>query len=277
MKIALIQQHASPDRAANVERALGSARKAAADGANLIAFAELAFDPFYPQKPAEGGFPMALAETIPGPTTDAFAAIAKEFGCVVVLNIYEKAGDKTYDSSPVIDAGGSILGTTRMLHIAEMPCFHEQSYYAPGDNGVPVYDTAAGKVGVAICYDRHYPEVMRGLGLRGAEVVVIPQAGAVGEWPNGLFEAEVRVAAFQNGYYAALVNRVGPEECIEFAGKSFVSDCEGQVVASAAEGKDDTLLADIDLSRVAESNARRLFFRDRRPELYKDLAVAEWR
>ena len=132
-------------------------------------------------------------------------------------------------------------------------------------------DTKAGKVGVSICYDRHYPEYMRALALAGAELVVVPQAGAVGEWPEGLYEAELQVAAFQNGYFTALCNRVGREECLDFAGESFVCDPDGRVVARAPQSEDHILFADIDLAEVADSHAKKLFFRDRRPELY-----AEW-
>ena len=135
-------------------------------------------------------------------------------------------------------------------------------------SGVPVFDTAAGRVGVAICYDRHYPEYMRALAVKGAELVVVPQAGAVGEWPEGLYEAEMRVAAFQNGYFTALCNRVGPEECLTFGGESFVCAPNGSVVARAPAGVDTILYADVDLPKVAKSHARRLFMRDRRPELY---------
>ncbi len=162
-----------------------------------------------------------------------------------------------------------------MLHIAEMPHFHEQGYYAPGDRGMPVYATAAGRVGVAICYDRHYPEVMRALALGGAEIVVTPQAGAMGEWPEGVFEAEMRVAAFQNGYFTALANRVGREGEVVFAGGSFVCDPTGQVVARAPAGEDHLLLADLDLGMVPRSHARRLFLRDRRAELVLRLLAGE--
>jgi N-carbamoylputrescine amidase len=127
-----------------------------------------------------------------------------------------------------------------------------------------------GKIGVSICYDRHYPEYMRALAVAGAELVVVPQAGAVGEWPEGLYEAELQVAAFQNGYFTALCNRVGSEECLDFAGESFVCAPDGRVVARAPQGEDHILLADIDLAEAAESHARKLFLRDRRPELYAD-------
>jgi predicted amidohydrolase len=157
-----------------------------------------------------------------------------------------------------------------MVHITDYPCFHEQGYYAPGDTGAPVFDTGAGRIGVAICYDRHYPEYMRALALAGAEVVVVPQAGAVDEWPDGLYEAELRVAAFQNGYFTALCNRVGAEENLDFAGESFVCAPDGRVVARAPQGSDHILYADLDLDQVESSHAQKLFLRDRRPELYAD-------
>jgi N-carbamoylputrescine amidase len=269
VKIALIQQRASKDREANRTRGVETVETAAREGAQVICFAELAFDPFYPQEQATGE-KLALAEPVPGPTTELFAARARELGVAVVLNVFERDGDQTFDTSPVIDADGTLLGKTRMVHITEYACFHEQGYYAPGDRGVPVYDTRFGKVGVAICYDRHYPEYMRALALAGAQVVFVPQAGDVGEWPEGLYEAEMRVAAFQNGYFAALCNRVGPEPKLTFAGESFVCDPGGTVIARAGEGTDEILYCELDLSLVDESHARRLFLRDRRPELYAD-------
>ncbi len=267
MRIALIQQPASDDRAANRRRGLDALARAAQRGAKLICFSELAFEPFYPQEPATRER-LDLAEPIPGPTTELFATQAAELGIVVVLNLFEREGDRHYDSSPVIDADGAILGTTRMVHITDYPCFHEQGYYTPGNRGAAVYETAAGRLGVAICYDRHYPEYMRALALGGAQVVVIPQAGAVGEWPDGLFEAEMRVAAFQNGFFTALCNRVGPEPRLTFAGESFVCDPAGKVIARAGRGTQEILVSDLDLDLVAGSHARRLFLRDRRPELY---------
>ena len=131
-----------------------------------------------------------------------------------------------------------------------------------------MYDTAVGKIRVAICYDRHYPEYMRALGVAGAELVVVPQAGAVGEWPDGLYEAELQVASFQNGYYTALCNRVGKEPRLEFSGESFVCDPSGRVIAQAGQGTEEILDCDLDLGLVPRSHARRLFYRDRRPELY---------
>jgi predicted amidohydrolase len=267
MKIALIQQIASEDIKSNIDRAVHSVKQAAGNGANIICFAELAFTPFYPQKPV-GENKIKLAETIPGQTTDVFSKLAKEFGVVIILNLYEKDGNNFYDSSPVINIDGSILGVTRMIHITDCACFHEKGYYDPGNKGVPVYETKFGKIGIAICYDRHYPEYMRALALKGAEVVFIPQAGAVGEWPEGLYEAELRVASFQNGYFAALCNRVGEEECLTFAGESFICNPEGIVIAKAKRGIDEILYCDIDPEKVKTSHAKKLFLKDRRPELY---------
>jgi N-carbamoylputrescine amidase len=269
MRIALIQQHAQLDKASNVARGLAALEAAARDGAEVVAFAELAFERFHPQHPASGD-PLTLAETIPGPITEAFAKKARELGVVVVLNLYERDGARAYDSSPVIDADGSLLGRTRMIHITDYACFHEQGYYTPGDLGAPVYRTKAGAIGVAICYDRHFPEYMRALALGGADVVVVPQAGAIGEWPDGLYEAEMQVAAFQNGYFVALCNRVGEEDCITFGGESFVCAPDGRVIARAAAGADAVLTADLDLNENSRSHARRLFLQHRRPELYAD-------
>jgi N-carbamoylputrescine amidase len=269
MRLALIQQRASHDKDENVGRGIEALEAAARQGAQLVCFAELAFERFYPQFPAEGDV-LDRAEPVPGPITERFCGKAKELGVVVVLNLFERDGDRCFDCSPVIDADGSLLGRTRMVHITEYDCFHEQGYYAPGDTGAPVYDTSAGRLGVAICYDRHYPEYMRALALAGAQLVVVPQAGAAGEWPEGLYEAEMRVTAFQNGYYVALCNRVGREERLDFAGESFVCAPDGQIVGRGASGAEDTLHADVDLSLVERSHARRLFLRDRRPELYAD-------
>jgi N-carbamoylputrescine amidase len=268
MRIALVQQKAGSDRGENVRRGIEALEKAASEGANVVCFAELAFEPFHPQFPADGEV-ASLAETVPGPTTATLSRAAADLGVVVITNLYEREGGRCYDCSPVIDTDGTLLGRTRMVHITDYPCFHEQGYYAPGDTGTPVYSTRFGKIGVAICYDRHYPEYMRALALGGAELVVVPQAGAVDEWPEGLYEAEMRVAAFQNGYFVALCNRVGREERLEFAGESFVCGPDGTVLARAGQGTEEILSVDVDLSEAESSHARRLFLRDRRPGLYR--------
>ena len=267
MKITLVQHQPRSNYEDSVRRSLEAVREAAEAGCSLIVFPELAFQPFFPQKPRQDGF-NPHAEPVPGPTTDRFCELAAELSIVTVINLYERDGDKTYDSSPVIDADGQLLGVARMIHIMDGPCFHERDYYAPGDRGAPVFDTQVGKVGVAICYDRHYPEYMRALGVKGAQLVVVPQAGGVGEWPDGVFEAELQVASLHNGYFAALANRVGKEECLTFAGQSYVTDPRGQVIARAPAGEETLLHVELDLSRLDDCPAKKHFMADRRPEVY---------
>lgn len=274
MKIALVQQHATKDPRENLDRGIAAFHQAVEGGAQLVAFAELAFLPFLPQSPATAQS-VSYAETIPGFTVEKFRELARKNETVVVLNIFETDGKNTYDSSPVIDADGTILGTTRMVHIMDGMGFHEKGYYTPGNVGTFVYRTQIGRVGIAICYDRHFPEYMRNLGLKGAEIVLIPQAGAVGEWPEGLFQAEVQVAAFQNGYYAALVNRVGEEDFLHFSGESFVVEPEGKIIAQAPQDQDFILIADCDLSKIAQSPAKKYFIPDRRPDFYKTFGLNE--
>ncbi len=273
MRIALAQLSAGLDRAANLVRVLDVMGEAKRAGADLVALPEIILDRFFPQVPDDREA-LDLAEPIPGPTTGRVAERARELGLVTVFNLYEldPATGHRFDSSPVFDADGRLLGVTRMLHITDFPGCHEQSYYHPGDcpaGGPPVYQTRAGRIGVAICYDRHYPEVMRALGAAGAELVVIPQAGTVDEWPDGLFEAEVRTAAFQNGYFVGLANRVGVEAKLHFSGESFLVDPEGKVLARGRSLEEDLVVTDVDLAACEASTARRLFWRHRRPELYK--------
>jgi N-carbamoylputrescine amidase len=275
MKIALIQQHAAPDLEDNLRRGIAAFEEAARNGASLIAFAELAFLPFLPQIPSSDRPDFRrYAQTVPGPLTEEFSSLAARLGVVTVLNLFETDGERTFDSSPVINANGKLLGTTRMVHIMDGPGFWERGYYAPGQNPRIVYDTAVGKVGIAICYDRHFPEYMRALALHGAEVVVIPQAGVLDEWGEGVFEAEVRIASLQNGYFGALCNRVGREEVLHFAGESFVADPSGQVIARAPRDRDFILYAECDLSQIARSQAKMHFLPDRRPEVYRALGLA---
>lgn len=269
MKIALVQQSASTNQADNIQRGIEAVRSAATRGAKIICFPELAFTRFYPQKKASSDY-KNFAETIPGPTTRIFSKLSKELNVVIILNLYEYENGNTYDSSPIINVDGEILGTTRMIHITDYEHFYEKDYYVPGNNGVKVYNTDFGKIGIAICYDRHYPEYMRALALEGAEIVFIPQAGSLGEWPEGLYEAELKVAAFQNGYFTALCNRVGKEEKLTFAGESFVANPDGKVIARAGRLTEEILICEVDLSEVETSHAKKLFFRDRRPELYSE-------
>jgi N-carbamoylputrescine amidase len=275
MTIALVQHAVPPASTAVVDRGVRAVRTAAEAGADLVVFPELSFTPFYPRVPVTERDQCALdlAEPVPGPTTEALAEAAADTGVVVVFNLMERDGGRTFDTSPVLDADGTLLGRTRMMHITEYEQFHEQGYYAPGNTGAPVYDTAAGRLGVAICYDRHYPEYLRALALQDAELVVVPQAGTVGEWPDGMYEAELRVAALQHGFFTALANRTGQEGTMQFAGRSFVTDPFGAVGAQAP-AEATILHAELDLDRCADAPARQLFLRHRRPDQYDQGAVA---
>jgi len=255
MKIALVQQRAGPDKEENLERGLRALERAAAAGAELAVFPELSFTPFLPRRPAAAES-LAHAEPVPGPTTDRVREAAGRLGIVAVFNLLERDGERTYDTSPVIDADGALVGRNRMVHVIEAPGFHEKGFYAPGDLGAGVFPTAAGRIGIAVCYDRHFPEYMRALALKGAELVVVPQ---------------LQVAAFQNGYFAALCNRVGPEEELLFAGESFVTGPDGRVLARAPALEDHLLFCDVDLRAVEACAAKRHFLPDRRPEVYGKL------
>jgi N-carbamoylputrescine amidase len=270
MKIALVQQHATRNREENIQRGVQALEEAASQGAKLVAFAELAFDWFLPQHPPQGDL-LEQAEPIPGPSTDRFCELAKTHGVVVVLNLFEREGNRTYDASPVIDADGKIVGKNRMVHVIEAPCFHEKGHYTPGDLGAGVFQTAVGRIGIAICYDRHFPEYMRALGLKDAQLVVVPQAGAHDEWPPGVFEAELQAAAFQNGYFAALVNRVGREDRLAFEGRSYITGPDGRIIAQAPADEDFILYGEVDFSAIQRCAARNYFLEDRRPDLYPTL------
>ena len=275
MDIALIQQFLPDDTLDAFQQGLTAIKDAANAGADLVVFPELSFTPFYPRIPAaeRDEEVLSLAEPVPGPITESVAEVAEEYGVVVVFNLYERDGDQAYDTSPVIDADGTLLGATRMMHITQYEHFYEQDYYTPGDTGAPVYDTAAGRLGVAICYDRHYPEYLRALALQKADVVAIPQAGTAGEWPEGMYEAEVRVAALQHGFVAALANRVGREGDMLFNGQSFVAGPTGRIVAQAPSNEAIILLASVDLDDNESAPARELFLEHRRPDQYVQGAV----
>ncbi len=266
-RIALAQTTSGTDREANVVAALRLIADAAQQGASLICFPEMGFDRFFPQHRADPRF-FDLAEPVPGPTVERLRSAAREAGIAIVANIFERAAPGVYyDCSPVIDADGTLLGRTRMVHIAEAPQFNEKFYYRPGPGEFSVFSARAGKLGVAICYDRHYPEQLRILALRGCEILLVPLAATSREqW--AMFEMELQVASFQNQFFSVVVNRVGHEGDMEFIGRSFVTDPWGKVIARAADGVPELLLVDIDLDEI--DRARRVIphLRDRRAELY---------
>jgi N-carbamoylputrescine amidase len=266
----LAQVAAGDDLEANVERGLDWVDRAADKGCDVCVFPEMAFHPFFPQHRADASY-FDWAEPIPGPITEAFQQKAREHGMVVIPNLFEAAGPgRHYDASPVIDAGGELLGVARMIHIAEEPGFNERFYYWPGDSGFAVHRTAAGPVGMAICYDRHFPEHLRALTIAGAEIILSPFAGTTGD-PDDGYVLEMQGAAFSNAVFIACCNRVGKEPTLTFAGKSFVVDPAGQVIATAGS-EEELLVVDVERALIAENRNQRPFLRDRRPELYRVLS-----
>jgi N-carbamoylputrescine amidase len=164
-------------------------------------------------------------------------------------------------------SGGPALGPVRMMHIAEEPGFNEKFYYWSGNTPPRVFDLGGVKIGVAICYDRHFPEYMRQLVLQGAEIIFTPFAGLASD-PLKMYEIEMQGTAFQNQVFIAAVNRVGKEPTVEFVGGSFVVDPSGEVISRAPRGEEKLLLVDCELSRIEEMRQARPFLRDRRPEAY---------
>ncbi len=269
MRVACAQFQHSGDRATSLEKAVEWVARAAEAGADLIVFPELAFDFFFPQVRADASY-FDWAEPIPGPTTERFQAAAAQHGIVTVINVFERAAPgRYYDASPVIDADGTLLGVSRMLHIAEEPGYNEKYYYWPGDTGWPVYSTRAGRVGVAICYDRHYPEHFRALALDGAELIVVPTATSTSEQAfRDVWQIEIQAAAVANQTFVAVANRAGVDGELHFFGESFVAGPTGAIVARAAADREELLLAEIDLEGIERARRHLPFLRDLRYDLY---------
>ena len=266
MKIALTQLQIHGNAEKNLEKTLRYMEEAARNGAELVCFPEIQFTPFFPQHPDRDASKYAMKIT--DPTVDAVRAKCRELGLVAVPNLYLEEKGRRFDASPVIDADGTVLGVSKMVHIVQTSMFYEQDYYTPSDTGFRVYQTAVGRIGVVICFDRHFPESVRSCALQGAEMVVIPTANTEGE-PLELFEWEVRVAAYQNNVYIAMCNRVGVEDEMSFCGESLVADPDGNIVAKADE-TEQILYADVDLTAVQRSRDQRPYLKLRRPESYKE-------
>ena len=217
----------------------------------------------------------ATAEPIPGPTTELLALQARRYRMAIIAPLYEKsASGEYYNSAAVIDADGRLLGKYRKSHIPHVPPkFCERFYFKPGDLGYPVFQTRHARVGVYICYDRHFPEGARALGLHGAEIVFNPNATIAG--PNErLWTLEQPAHAVANQYFVAVVNRAGWEEpwrIGKFFGRSYFCDPRGQTLTMGPRGRDALVTADLDLDQLAEVREGGQFYRDRRPETYKDL------
>jgi N-carbamoylputrescine amidase len=215
------------------------------------------------------------AEPVPGPMTERMSAIAKKYQMVMVVPVYEQEMPGVfYNTAAVIDADGTYLGKYRKQHIPQVrPGFFEKFYFKPGNGGYPVFQTRYAKVGVYICYDRHFPEGARCLGLNGAEIVFNPSATVEGT-SKYLWKLEQPAHAAANGYFMAASNRVGTEapwNIGKFYGTSYFCDPRGQIVKEASDDKDELLVADLDLGVIAEVRKVWQFYRDRRPEAYDEI------
>lgn len=250
------------------------ARAAAGRGAQIIGFQELCYGPYFGVVQDQKYYD--YVEPLPGPTSERFQALAKELGMVIVLPIYEVANEgEYYNTAAVIDADGTLLGRYRKHHIPHLPQFWEKFYFRPGNVGYPVFDTAVGRVGVYICYDRHFPEGWRELGLNNAQLVFNPSATKPG-LSNRLWEIEQPAAAANNQYFVAANNRIGREEqefgdqAVTFYGSSYFVDPRGNYVGAVASSDEEELvIRDLDFAEIKRARDDWQFYRDRRPDSYR--------
>jgi beta-ureidopropionase len=272
LRIGLAQIVVGPDREDNVQKALRMMDDAAQAGAQLIVFPEMSVDPFFPQYRAEKRY-FDWNVPVPGPLTDRFQQRTAALGLAAVINVFERAAPGCYyDCSPVFHTDGSYLGKQRMTHILEGPGYNERYYYWEGNSGYPVFDIGPAHIGIAICYDRHFPEVMRALALAGAELIVVPTATASLEAQfRAVWEIEMQAAAIANGVFVAVINRAGVDDTLTFFGRSFAVDPYGRVLVRAPENDVALQLVDLDLDQIEEARRDMPFLRDRRPETYAPL------
>ena len=272
VRAALVQTNGTGDKESMIAAHEDYARKAAAQGAQVICFQELFYGPYFCQ--VQDAKFYEYAEAIPGPNTERFQKLAKELNMVMVLPMYEEEQPGVlYNAAAVVDADGTYLGKYRKHHIPHVSGFWEKFYFRPGNGGYPVFDTAVGKIGVYICYDRHFPEGWRALGLNGAQIVFNPSATSRG-LSQYLWSIEQPGAAVANEYYVGAINRVGIEDLgdDDFYGQSYFIDPEGQYVGEKGDPyQPELIVRDLDLDLISTVRNRWAFYRDRRPETYDDL------
>ncbi len=249
--------------------------EAGRQGVNILCFQEIFTGPYF--CPSQDSKWYDLAEEIPnGPTTQLMMEYAKKYNMVIVVPIYEKEMTGVYyNTAAVIDADGTYLGKYRKNHIPQVKGFWEKFFFKPGNMGYPVFDTAYAKVGVYICYDRHFPDGARCLGLNGAEIVYNPSATVAG-LSEYLWKIEQPAHAVANGYYVGAINRVGmegPWNIGEFYGQSYFVNPRGQIIAEASRDQDELLVAELDMDQIKEVRDLWQFYRDRRPETYGPLVA----
>ena len=241
-------------------------------GVQILGLQEIFNGPYF--CPSQDPFWYDAAEAVPGPTTETMQAIAKKYEMAMVVPVYEREqAGLYYNTAAVIDADGSYLGKYRKHHIPHTNGFWEKFFFRPGNGGFPVFQTRYGKVGVYICYDRHFPEGARALGLNGAEIVFNPSATVAG-LSQYLWKLEQPAHAVANGYFLAASNRVGTEapwNIGKFYGTSYVVSPRGELLVTGSEDKNELVTATIDLDQIEEVRKTWQFFRDRRPEAYDDL------
>jgi len=277
--IGLVQMCCGPDPAENLEKAVWRTREAAGKGAQIVCLQELFRSQYFCRE--ENAALFALAETIPGPTTERLAPIARELGIVIIASLFEKRAAGLYhNTAVVIGADGEIQGRYRKMHIPDDPLYYEKFYFTPGDLGFQNFDTRFGRIGVQVCWDQWYPEGARLTAMQGANVLFYPTA--IGWHPSekelhGAAQLDAwrtvqRAHAIANGVYVAAVNRVGfegpVEQGIEFWGSSFVADPFGQIITEASTNNEEILIAECDPSRIDEVRRNWPFLRDRRIDAY---------
>lgn len=259
---------------AMIDKHVPMVRQAAAAGSQIVCLQEIFYGPYFCAEQAIRWYDST--EQIPnGPTTRLMQSLAKELHIAIIMPIYEMESEGVYyNTAAVIDSNGNYLGKYRKTHIPHVaPGFWEKFYFRPGNLGFPVFDLGFCKIGVYICYDRHFPEGARALGLNGAEIVFNPSATVAG-LSEYLWKLEQPAHAAANGYFIAAINRVGTEapwNIGEFYGQSYFCDPRGQIIAQASRDKDEVLTTDLDLDKIAEVRRTWQFYRDRRPDMYEDL------
>jgi beta-ureidopropionase len=275
IRAALLQTDWAGSKEAMLDKHEAAVHEAAKQGARVMCFQELFYGPYFCQVQDVEYY--GYTEYIPdGPTTKRFQSIAKETGMVLVLPMYEIVQPGIYyNTAAVVDADGTYLGKYRKQHIPQTKGFWEKFYFKPGNGGYPVFDTAVGKVGVYICYDRHFPEGWRALGLNGAQIVFNPSATHRG-LSEYIWKVEQPAAAVANIYYVGAINRVGIEPLGEndFYGQSYFVDPEGKFVGAQGDPyKPELIVRDLDMKKLLEVRDRWAFYRDRRPDAYDELVA----
>jgi N-carbamoylputrescine amidase len=283
-KVGLVQMGMSTDPADNLQKAVAKVAEAAKMGAEVVCLPELFRSPYFCQK--EDAALFDLAESIPGPSTDALTTAAKKAGVVIIASLFERRAIGLYhNTAAIIDATGDILGLYRKMHIPDDPCFFEKFYFTPGDLGFRAFDTKAGRIGTLICWDQWYPEGARLTALQGAAVLFYPTAigwhpaekAQYGPQQRSAWQTIQRSHAIANGVYVAVINRIGHEKPepgapgLEFWGTTFLCDPFGVVIAEASTDKEEILVGDVDLARMEEVRRGWPFLRDRRIDAYAGL------